>query len=333
MVQGKSGITRRGALGAAAGLSAGAAVLHIGAAPVWADAEMMGLQRPAFYRFSLGAFEITTFLDGAVQREGPFPTFGSDQPESDVHALLKENFLPPDRFENPYVPTLVNTGKELILFDTGNGPLRRGKGAGMLAALMAEAGYKPDQVDIVVLTHGHPDHFGGMMEDGEPGFPRARYVFGAAEFDYWKKGENIPERRVKTRELFMKIAAPFAEKAVFIKPGDDVVTGIRAIEAFGHSPGHLAFHVESKGRQIMIWADTCNHYVVSLQRPDWHVAFDNDKEQAAASRIKIFGMVHADRIPVIGHHMPFPGIGFLDKRGNTYHWVAAGYQFNLRSDG
>lgn len=325
----KPGITRRGALAAAAGVTASVAIPAIGASPAHAAAKMMGVHRPSFYRFLLGDFEVTTFLDGAVQRDGPFPTFGGDQPEEKVHALLKDNFLPPTRFENCYVPVLVNTGKELVLFDTGNGPLRRGKGAGNLPALMTEAGYAPNQVDVVVLTHGHPDHFGGMMEDGKPGFPNARYVFGAVEFDYWNKGDSIPDRRVKTRELYMKIAAPFAEKATMLKAGDDVVTGIRSIEAFGHSPGHLAFHVESGGSRIVIWADTCNHYVVSLQRPDWHVAFDNDKEQAAQTRKKIFDMVQTDRIPVIGHHMPFPGIGYLDKSGETYHWVAAGYQFNL----
>lgn len=322
-------ISRRGALIATAGATLAAGVPLLRGAPAGAAAKMLGVHRPSHYRFKLGTFEVTTFLDGSVQRDGPFPIFGGDQPEADIHALLESNFLPAAKFENSYVPTLVNTGNELVLFDTGNGPLRRGKGAGNLPALMAEAGYSPDQVDVVVITHGHPDHFGGMVEDGKAGFPNARYVFGAKEFDYWNMGDNIPDRRVKTRELFMKIAAPFGDKATMIKPGDDVVSGIRSIEAFGHSPGHLAFHVESDGKQLMIWGDTCNHYVVSLQRPDWHVAFDNDKAEAAATRKKIFAMVHADKIPVIGHHMPFPGLGFLDKRGETYNWVAAGYQFNL----
>jgi len=324
-----SRVTRRDLLAGAAGTAATVALSQLGSGPVMAAAPMMGVHRPSFYRFKLGDFEVVTFLDGTVQRDGPHPIFGKDQKPETVHELLEKNFLPPTRFENPYVPALVNTGKELVLFDTGNGPLRRGQGAGLLPSLLGQAGYSPEQIDIVVITHGHPDHIGGLMEGDKPGFPNARYVFGAVEFDYWNKAENIPDPRKKSQQLFAEIAVPFADKATMINPGDDVVTGIRSVETFGHSPGHMSYHIESGGKQLLVWADVCNHYVVSLQRPEWEVAFDQDKEKAAATRKKVFDMVNADRIPVVGHHMPFPGVGYLDKHGDGYQWVAAGYQLNL----
>ena len=135
---------------------------------------------------------------------------------------------------------LVNTGKELVLFDTGNGSLsaeyEQMKGRlppGNLVARMAQAGYKPEDVDVVVITHGHPDHIGGLTKGGQPVFPNARYVFGAAEFDFWNKGENVREARKFNRELYVKIVVPLANRATMIKPGDEVVPGIRAVDAFG----------------------------------------------------------------------------------------------------
>ena len=155
--------------------------------------EMKGVLRPSIYRFRLGGFEITNFLDGVSQRDGPHPMFGADQPAEAVHRLAAANRLPPTRFENSYTPTIVNTGRELVLFDTGNGPPRRAAGLGRLRALLKDAGYKPGDIDVVVLTHCHPDHIGGLLEDGEPAYPNARHVFGAVEFDFWRRGENISE--------------------------------------------------------------------------------------------------------------------------------------------
>ena len=218
-------------------------------------ASMQGEMQPTIYRFKLGGFEVATIMDSKVIRSGLSPSFGGEAAAAEVKALAAANRIDADRYEHPFTPTVVNTGKELVLFDTGNGSLRdeheQLKGRlppGNLVARMAQAGYKPEDVDVVVITHGHPDHIGGLTKGGQPVFPNARYVFGAAEFDFWNKGENVREARKFNRELYVKIVVPLANRATMIKPGDEVVPGITAVDAFGHSPGHAGFHHRERGQ-------------------------------------------------------------------------------------
>jgi glyoxylase-like metal-dependent hydrolase (beta-lactamase superfamily II) len=297
---------------------------------------MQGVMQPQINRFKLGAFEVTNVLDGSILRDGLHPKFGVDRPAAEAHALARANRIDADKFLHPFIPTLVDTGRELVLFDTGNGTLARDiealrtrLPAGNLRALLPAAGYQPADIDIVVITHGHPDHIGGLMADGMPAFPNARYVFGAAEFDFWKRGENVRPERKANRELFMKMAVPLADKATFLKPGDEVVSGIRALDAGGHSPGMMAYHVESGGQRALIWADTIIHYVMAMQRPDWHIDVDDDKDRAVASRRRILDMAASDGIWAIGFHLPFPGVGYVEKSGGGYRWVPASYQLSV----
>jgi len=322
--------TRREVFKLAGGAAAAAAFGGGLAQSAKAAAPMLGVSRPSIYRFKVGAFEVTNILDGYVQGNGPHPTYGNNQTPEAVQAYAQSQGLNPTRMESVYVNTLVNTGKELVLFDAGNGKARIPT-AGKLPELLVTAGYKPEQVDIVVITHGHPDHIGGLMEGegGKPTYPNARYVFGEVEFDYWKKGDGVPEARKANREQFVKVAQPFGEKATFLKGEGEVVTGIRSVPTFGHSPGHMAYHVESDGKRLLIWADVANHYIMSIQQPDWHVAFDHDKEAGAATRKRVFDMVSADKLAVVGYHMPFPALGFVEKSGTSYRWVPASYHFNL----
>jgi glyoxylase-like metal-dependent hydrolase (beta-lactamase superfamily II) len=288
-----------------------------------------GVLRPSIYRFKLGGFEVTSILDGVAQREGLHPNYGANAPAEAVQALAQANHLPPDRFEHPFVPALVDTGSGLILFDTGNGQARRGAGVGNLRPLLGEAGYRPEDIDVVVITHGHPDHIGGLVEDGEAAFPSARYVFGRREFEAWTKNQNIPEARRDNREMFMKVAVPFGNQATFVDPGDEVAPGIRAVEAFGHSPGLMAYTIESEGKCLLLMSDVSNHYVVSLQRPEWHVFHDDDKGMAVATRKRILDMAATDGLWVHGHHMPFPSVGLVETTKDGYRWVPASYQLNL----
>lgn len=312
----------------AAGL-AGLAAPQIMVRATHAQVPMSPAENPGFQRFSLGGFEVTTILDGMRPGDGPHPTFGEDQEAQAVAQLLEENFLPAERFVNGFTPTLVNTGSELVLFDTGLGAGGREGGMGQLRARLEASGYSPDDVSIVVLTHFHGDHIGGLMEDGEPAFANATYVAGQAEYDFWMDDARLSGPTEGNAQAVRANVAPLAENMRFIDDGDEVVSGISAMLAAGHTPGHMVFQLESEGQRLVVTADTANHYIVSLRRPDWHVRFDMDKEAAAATRVRVFDMIAAERLPFIGYHMPFPSVGFVEKLDEGYRYVPASYQFDI----
>ncbi|MGF1619308.1 MAG: MBL fold metallo-hydrolase [Rhodomicrobiaceae bacterium] len=298
------------------------------AGPAMAAAPQQGVQRASVYRAKLGQFEVTTILDGAIQIDGPHPIFGENQPAEEVQKFAQDNFLPPNQMEISFTPVMVNTGNEVVLFDAGNGAGRR-PNAGKLASLISEAGVTPDQVDVVVITHCHPDHIGGIMEDGNPLFPNARYVIGETEYNFWSAEDRLSGPTENAAKLVQSNVVPLAEKMTFLKPEGEVVSGIRAVDASGHTPGMMAYHIESDGQRLLIMADVTNHYVVSLMKPDWHVRFDMDKDAAAATRKRILDMLATDRFPVTGYHMPYPAIGYVEKAGDSFRWVQASYQLHL----
>lgn len=298
--------------------------------PAAAKAPMLGAPNTAFRRFKLGGFEVTIVRDGATQLSGPYPAFGADQFEEDVHELLARNHLPPKRWELPYAPVLVNTGEQLILFDAGN-DAERGPGAGNLIAGMALAGYTPDQVDLVAFTHLHPDHIGCLMEGGAAQFPNARYVCGSVEYDFWAHEDRLSgdPGMVRRARAVHENVIPLAPKFSFLRNEGEVAPGIRAIDAPGHTPGHMAFHVESEGARLLIWGDAVVHYVISFQRPDWPLQADMSNETAVATRMKLLDMAAADKIAVTGYHLPFPAFGFVEAAEEAFRFAPAGYQFNL----
>ena len=272
-----------------------------------------------FSRAKLGEYDVTTLLDSQRTVDNIQSIFGMNVSKEEFGKVSAENLIPADKSQFFFTPTIINTGAELILFDTG-----LGENGNIIGALSA-AGYTPDQVDVVVITHMHPDHIGGLILNGNPTFPNARYITGSTEYDFWKKQD--PESRIPA--LMAKKLEPLVEKFEFIKGGDTIASGITAMETFGHTPGHMAFRVESNGEQIALLADMTNHYVWSLAYPDWEVKFDMDKSAAAATRRKVLDMLATDKIPFIGYHMPFPATGYVETRGNGFKYVPTSYQLKL----
>jgi len=300
-------LTRRQALTAAAALPLAGGL----ARPAHAAAEMLGPTQAKAHRFKLGAFEVTALLAG-TRTVGEIQTiFGTNVSAEEFAQVSAANFIPADRAQFFFTPSVVNTGAELVLFDTGLNP------DGITGALAA-AGYTPDQVDTVVITHMHGDHIGGL--GGGATFPNARFVTGQAEFDHWDMSGN---------EGFEANVRPIAEKLQFLGEGGSVASGITAMAAFGHTPGHMIYLLESEGQQLAITADTANHYVWSLAYPDWEVRFDMDKAAAAATRRQVYGMLAADKVPFIGYHIPFPALGYVEAQGDGFRYVPASYQTML----
>ena len=282
-----------------------------------AKADKLGPSRAQINRFALGDFEVTTMLTGSRTVPDPHGIFGLNASDADFAAAAAANFIPADRAQFFFTPTIVNTGAELVLFDTGTDP-------DSLLAALAAAGYAPEQIDLVVLTHMHPDHIGGMMTEGQPTFSNARYVTGAVEHNFWTGAAN---------DGFDTLVKPFNDKMTFLDDGGAVASGITAQMAVGHTPGHMIYRLESGGTQLVITADTANHYVWSLGQPDWEFAYDADKAAAAQARHVVFGMLAADKLPFIGYHMPFPALGFVEAQGDGFRYVPSSYQMMLETAG
>jgi glyoxylase-like metal-dependent hydrolase (beta-lactamase superfamily II) len=293
------------------------------------------------YTFKLGALDVTTISDADAVIDGPHPIVGEDQKPELVAALMRDNLLPEKRFQPGFTPTLVRSGKELILFDTGNGAsgfVPRPVG-GQLSRQLALAGISPESITIVVLTHAHPDHVAGLMENGKPLFPNARYVMGQVEYDFWAKGTwrsaKPDSNDFRTGTHFESHLRPFRDRITLLKPEGGVATGIHAIPAYGHTPGHLAFHIESDGQRLLLWGDCAHHEVASLAHPEWHAFFDMDKTAGAQTRRRIYEMAAKERMPVVGYHSSFPSVGYVQKqsaqsaKSADYRWIPVTYQFRV----
>ena len=289
----------------------------------YAAAPFHETQVPGFYRTKVGAFEVTALLDGT----STFDAHWLKAEPATLQPLAAKQFQPADKLTGTVAAFLVNTGKQLILVDTGAGGFWGGKALGHVAQNLRASGYRAEQVDIVLLTHLHADHVAGLRNaDGKRKFPNATVSMLQADSDFWLSKEIAGKAPPEAKEFFdlaQASAKPYqaAGKWKPIAPGEEIVPGVRSRPIAGHTPGHTGYEFTSNGQSLLIVGDAVHVAQVQLERPDIGVVFDLDGAAADNSRAALFDEVARTGQLVGGQHLPFPSLGRLRKEGAGYAWV------------
>jgi glyoxylase-like metal-dependent hydrolase (beta-lactamase superfamily II) len=299
----------------------------------FAKAPMQNVQAPGVYRFKVGAFEATVISDGPLMMGPPQAGVFVGLSKEDFVKALADNYLPADNLAFEQNTLLLNTGDRLVLFDTGTGSsAMMGPHSGKLLANLKAAGVDARDVDAVILTHAHADHYSGVMADnGSRNFPNAQLYMSQADLDFWTddanaKGNDMMKAMI---EGARKHLLSNRERIVFVKDGQEVVPGVQAVATPGHTVGHTSYMITSQGKSLCNAGDVAHHHIVSTQFPKLPFAYDTDGAQAVASRSKLFDMLAAEKIPVLAYHFPWPGVGHLAKQGDAYRYFASPMQTAL----
>jgi glyoxylase-like metal-dependent hydrolase (beta-lactamase superfamily II) len=281
-------------------------------------------QAPGFFRQSVGTATVTALYDGYI---GLTPTLLKGMSATDIQTLLAKMFQKSDNgIQTAVNAYLVHTGKELVLVDAGAAKCF-GPTMGNIVANIKAAGYQPDDIDTVLLTHMHPDHICGLVDaGGKAVFPRATVWGAKSEAAFWLD-KNIEQAAPEGNRPFFEMAqhaiAPYAQAGRFrtFAPGESLPAGFTVMPSAGHTPGHTSYLLTSANESLLIWGDIIHAHAVQLAHPEVAIEFDVTPTQAIASRKAILEQVATQRLMIAGAHMPFPGMGHLHKDANGYSWV------------
>ena len=284
-----------------------------------------------FYRTSVGAFDVVALADGVGSLPAAMLIGGSAQASAEVTALLEDDVIAGPMMPMPVNAFLVKTADKLILVDTGTGRNFGPPELGHVIENLRAAGYAPSQVDLVLITHMHPDHLGGLVSaSGEALFPRAIVRMAQADSDFWLSETNAATAPKQAKPLFdvaRKSAAPYLRTGHWrpFAEGETIVPALTSVPLPGHTPGHTGYRFTSNGQQLLMWGDVVHSVPVQMARPGVAFALDLDPVAAVSERKRLFAELAANQQLVAGAHLPFPGVGRVRSAGITYRWAPAPY--------
>jgi glyoxylase-like metal-dependent hydrolase (beta-lactamase superfamily II) len=299
------------------------------AAATMAGLDVRGHAATAPYTFPHGAFEITVVSDGHFVL--PPPNLGADvgflypdTPRPELETFLKSVGLSVERVQLPNNVALIRAASDLILVDTGAGGGWQPT-AGKLAENLQAAGIDRTKITKIVFTHAHPDHLWGVADDGGAlRFPNASYFVAEKEWNFWMAEDVVK----KLPENFQRFAlgakrdlSRIKDKLKTVKPGDDIVSGVRILDTSGHTPGHISLELAG-GEGLIIAGDVAVNAVVSFAHPEWRLAMDSIPELAITSRRRLLDRSATDKTRLLGSHWPYPGLGAAERKDGGYRFVA-----------
>jgi glyoxylase-like metal-dependent hydrolase (beta-lactamase superfamily II) len=302
---------------------AGASLAAASALPAQAAAPAIDKQAPSIYRYRVGEMELTAIYDGVWYR--PIDEkFIRKANYADVQRAMSDAFMPAEKLATPFTMLLVNTGKKLILLDTGTGG-QVASTAGAFSENLIAAGIDPKTIDQIVISHFHPDHINGIKtKDNALIFPNAEIMVPAAEWAFWSDDANMRAAPDGLKIVFHNVRRIFndiAKDVTHYEPGKVVAPGVETVAAPGHTPGHTVFAIQSGKDAMMVLSDTTQHPALFARNPEWEPQFDIDGAAAVTTRKKLLDRVAADRMLVTGYHFPFPACGHIVKTATGYEHV------------
>lgn len=288
-------------------------------------------QVDGYYRFMLGDFEITALYDGyleiGTQVYQPFTKLSAEQ----LSTLLSDEFRPLTKsgaVNTAVSAYLINTGKNLILVDAGSGDVFDNN-VGKVEESLRKSGYAPEQVDIILPTHLHFDHFSGVTRNGKAVYPNATIYIANQEKAFWFDTpiEKMPEHVQKYAQWTRDAVAPYAakQKVRYYNSGDIVIPGVKTVATPGHTPGHGGFEFTSEGETMFLWGDLLHNHAFQLVDPTVAAEFDVDPKSARESRAKALAELANRKVWIAGAHLPFPGIGHIRAEKQGYSWIPVEY--------